>query len=741
MKKDKSKTPPLPTKAEILEFISSSPQLVGKREISRAFHLRGQGRLWLKDILKELAQDGQIERGARRHVHEKGKLPSILLCEATAEVTEHGEIVLVPLEDQKAQGRILLEDKRATSLNPGDHVLVKLNWIASEKFYAARLIRSIPRATRTIVGQVEKTPRGLFLIPADRRRQDVNFPLLSEIPVEPGDLVLAKLMRPHRSHLPAAHVHQVLGKHNDPHAISLIALYEFNIPHIFSSEVLKEAETVAKFPLEEHRVDLRDYPLVTIDGEDARDFDDAVWAEHTETGWHILVAIADVSYYVRPGSKLDQEAYLRGNSVYFPDRVVPMLPEALSNEMCSLKPDVDRACLAVHLWLDSKGRLKKYEFVRGLMRSRARLTYTQVQAAFDGNPDEATAHFLEATIKPLYGAYALLKAAREYRGTLDFEIPEQKVIIDDSGHISHILPRERYESHKLIEEFMILANVAAAQQLEQLRMPNLYRIHDAPTPEKLAALRETLQGLGIAFPKGQTVTPKTFQNLLNAVVDSPQAKMVNELTLRTQAKALYHPENIGHFGLSLTKYSHFTSPIRRYADLIVHRSLVKSLKFGPGGLEGHEDLYVIGDHISTTERQAAAAERASIERYITLFLKEHLGKVFRGHITGVANFGLFVSLDETGATGLIPIRTLPSDYYLYEEHQHRLVGRSTRFTFTLGDPLMVTLSEANPLTNTVTLELYQDKSASSSSKKAKAKQPLKKKPSRPRKSSRKVTKN
>ena len=466
-----------------------------------------------------------------------------------------------------------------------------------------------------------------------------------------------------------------------------------------------------------------------------------MWAELTADGWHLLVAIADVSYYVRPGSELDREAYHRGNSVYFPDRVVPMLPEALSNEMCSLKPNVERACLAVHMWLDAKGRLKKHEFVRGLMRSRARLTYNQVEEAYQGRPDATTKPLLKSVIEPLYGAYELLKMAREYRGTLDLDIPEQKVVIDETGHISHILPRERYDSHKLIEEFMILANVAAAQQLEQRQMPNLYRVHDAPSKERITAFRETLKGLGISFPKGQAVTPKMFQSLLTAVIDSPYAKMVNTLTLRTQAQALYQPENIGHFGLSLTKYSHFTSPIRRYADLIVHRSLVKALKFGPGGLQGHEDLYVIGEHISTTERKAAAAERASIERYITLFLKEHIGKVFEGHITGVSNFGLFVSLNETGATGLIPIRTLPSDYYLYEESQHRLLGRSTRLTFTLGDPIMVVLKEAVPLTNTVTLELYQDGPTPKSSQKSKSKQSFKKKSSKPPKSRKKVTKN
>lgn len=697
----------LPTPQEILEFIKSSSTKVGKRELVRAFHLKGQDRIWLKQLLRKMGEEGLIERGHRRKVHSSGQLPPVTLVTVSPELSEEGEVLLIPVESQGDIPPIFLTEKSAARAKPGERLLVRLKF-HKDGYYTAKILKKIALKSATLVGAVIKSRGKLYVQPCDRRRQEDISLLDPQTGIKEGDLVLAQLNN--SSRMKEAKVLKTFGTLDDPRVISLISIYQEGIPHEFSEEVLQEAEKVRTLSLK-GREDLRSIPFVTIDGEDARDFDDAVWAhEDPDKGWHIIVAIADVSHYVRPGSALDKEAYLRGNSVYFPDRVVPMLPETLSNDLCSLRPKEDKACFAVHLWLDKKGRLKHYEFVRGIMQSIARLTYSQVQLAIDGTPDEQTTPLLDSVIKPLYGAYALLKKAREYRGTLDLELPERQVIFDDTGHIADIHPRPRLDSHRLIEEFMILANVSAAQQLEALKAPCIYRVHDVPDPAKIFVFRELVEGLGFSFPKSQAITPKAFLHLLHAAHGTPHQALVSQLTLRTQAQALYHPQNIGHFGLSLKKYSHFTSPIRRYADIIVHRSLCAALKLGEGGLPKDANLSEIGEQVSLTERRAAAAERAALERYITLYLQDKVGQTFEGRISGVTSFGLFITLDHSGADGLIPMGSLPGDYYIHEEHKHRLIGRRTRRVFTLGDPVTVLLKEVDTLTNSITLSLVQETS-------------------------------
>ena len=463
------------------------------------------------------------------------------------------------------------------------------------------------------------------------------------------------------------------------------------------------------------RTDLRDVPLVTIDGPDARDFDDAVWAEadpdpKNPGGWHILVAIADVAWYVRPDSALDRAAYERGNSAYFPDRVVPMLPEALSNGWCSLKPNENRPCLAAELWIDADGNARRHRFSRGLMRSAARLTYEQAQAAHDGKPDDMTGPLVEPVIGPLYGAFTALLAVREGRGTLDLDLPDRQVVLDKSGAVAAIEPRARLDSHRLIEEFMIAANVAAAEQIEALRQPCMYRVHDQPDPVKIEALRQILDSLGLRLARGQVIRPHYLTRLLRQVKDVPARHMVNELILRAQSQAIYTPDNIGHFGLALTRYAHFTSPIRRYADLLVHRALIRGLKLGEGGLpdEAGPRFAEFGTHVSTTERRAAAAERDAVDRFTAAFLQDRVGAVFAAVIGGVTRFGLFVSLDETGADGLVPMSLLPDDYYDHVEAEHCLVGRRWGRTYRLGERVSARLLEAEPLTGGLVLELLDD---------------------------------
>ncbi len=479
-----------------------------------------------------------------------------------------------------------------------------------------------------------------------------------------------------------------------PGAISLISIASFDIPHVFPEAALAEA-AAAQPAHAAGRNDLRGLDLVTIDGSDARDFDDAVWAERdpdaeNPEGWHLVVAIADVAWYVAPGSALDREALERGNSVYFPDRVVPMLPEALSNGLCSLKPGEDRACLSAHLWIDHDGRKRRHAFERAIMRSAARLTYEETQAARDG---AGTPPVARERLDALYGAFAALDRARLARGALALDLIEYRVVLDATNTPVAVEPRKRLDSHKLIEEFMILANVAAAEELEARHRPNLYRVHDTPNPDRVDALREALADIevpGLAFAKGQVLRPELFNRVLTRVAGRPEAQVVNDLVLRSQAQAVYSPNNIGHFGLALARYAHFTSPIRRYADLLVHRALL-------GENLPASELDALGKHVSATERRATAAERAALERYRTRLLAGRIGEVFAGRVNGVARFGLFVTLAESGADGLLPVASLPPDFYRFDHRKMKLSGRHSRLSFGLGDALSVRLAEADPI--------------------------------------------
>jgi ribonuclease R len=570
--------------------------------------------------------------------------------------------------------------------------------------------------TTKIVGVVSKQGEGWRVESTNRRdRGEYTLYVKAREQLEEGQIVIAEKVKGKSRFAREAKLVEVVGDMDAVNAVSLIAIVTHDIPNEFDPAAVAEAEAVKPVTLA-NRTDLRDIPLVTIDGPDARDFDDAVFAEpHTSEGggdgWHLIVAIADVSHYVKPGSALDKTAYDRGNSTYFPDRVVPMLPEALSNELCSLKPHVDRACMAAHLWLDKNGDLAKWEFVRGVMRSHARLTYEQAQAAMDGNPDATTLPLIDKVLKPLYGAYRSLLDARGKRGTLELDLPERKVEIEN-GRVKTIKVRERLDSHKLIEEFMITANVAAAAQLEGKGGVCLYRIHDKPTEIKLDALRDFLDTLGISLVPERQLHPRFLTQILENAAGTPHAQVVNEMMLRSQSQAVYSPENIGHFGLALAKYAHFTSPIRRYADLVVHRGLIRACKLGDDGLTENEieKLQDIADHISTTERRSSQAERDATDRFITLFMADKVGAEFDARISGVARFGLFARLLETGADGIIPIHTLPEDYYFHDEKAQALVGKRTKKTYQLAQPIRVRLAQADRITGSMSLVLVEEES-------------------------------
>ncbi len=626
--------------------------------------------------------------------------------------TDHdGDPVGRPMSWTKDDGRppmirMMAERPGIPALAPGDRVLAKLRPTGPNQ-YQGRTIQRLAEGPSRILGVFRPGHPDGRLIPTDRRaKAEWTIARGDEAGAEAGEIVLAEPRAHHRLGLKPARVIERLGRLGDAASISLIAIHTHDIPVTFPPEAVAEAER-ARAVRATKREDLRDTPLITIDGADARDFDDAVFAEPDGSGFRLIVAIADVAWYVRPASALDQAARQRGNSVYFPDRVVPMLPEALSNGWCSLRPDEDRGCLFVEMRVDRAGRKQSHRFGRGLMRSAARLTYEEVQTAVD------TGGKLPIDPRPLYDAFAALLGARIARGTLDLDLPERKVAIGDDGKVASVSPRPRLDSHRLIEEFMVMANVAAAEELERLRQPCVYRIHAPPTDEKLAALRAFLNGIGISLPPGGQIHPRDLDRVLRKAADTPDALVVNEVMLRSQSQAAYSPDNIGHFGLALSRYAHFTSPIRRYSDLLVHRALITGLKLGLGGLTDGEAARFedAATHITGTERRAALAERDATDRYLAAFMADKIGTRFTARISGVTRFGLFVTVPDSGATGIVPMNALPDDYWHHDEMEQTLSGRHSRRVFRLSQDVDVRLAEANPVTGGLVFRFQGDETS------------------------------
>ncbi len=717
MPADNPKKPaPFPSRDQIGEFIRASDRRVGKREIARAFHLNAEQKVLLKTVLKELEDDGAVNRGRKRQYGRATTLPSVAVIEISGTDTD-GELVARPANwpDDVPMPVISMAPDRGSraAVAIGDRVLARLKRVGGNA-YVGQIMRRLTAPAGRALGIYEVSEDQGRIRPINRRaKQEFVVAAADTMGATPGELVWAEVRPGRPLGLQAARVVERLGNGRGPRSITLITLHDHEIPTRFSGPALRQADAAGPAPLE-GRDDLRSLPLVTIDGAEARDFDDAVWAEADSDpgntgGWRVIVAIADVAWYVRSGDALDRDAYERGNSVYFPDRAVHMLPEALAGGWCSLLPGEDRPCMAAHLWLGADGTLLRHRFVRGMMRSAARLTYAQLQEARNGNPDDATGPLMGTVIEPLYGAYQALARAREARGVLELDLPERRVVIGDDGSVVRVETRERFESHKLIEEFMICANVAAAETLERRHSPCVYRVHDQPTPEKLESLREFLETLDLKLARGQVLRPKDFNRILARVASTPEASMVNEVVLRSQAQAVYDPANIGHFGLALRRYCHFTSPIRRYADLLVHRALIAALDLGGGGGSRIEksELADISEHISATERRAAAAERDAVDRFTAGYLAERIGSIFSGRVNGVTRFGLFVTLEESGGDGLVPMRSLPDDYYVHDEKHHRLVGRHSGLEYRLGQIVDARLVEANPVTGGLILELAE----------------------------------
>lgn len=707
-----------PDSQKILRLLEKFGVAMTQRELIDAFDIRGEGaRIAFKSLLKSMVADGLIESAGGKTFKIAQSLPPVCALMIT-DIDIDGDMFGQPLEwDLDTQGHpprieIMPQKSGHPALMVGDKAMVRVQKIAGN-LYTATILKKIDTASARVVGFIQKNKNGYILSPIDRRaKHDYDIPENHLNGACNGQIVVAEI-QPVRG-VPLrkkVKIIEIVGQANDPKAISLMALYEANLRPFFPENVIDET-TDMDVPQLGKRTDLRDYPLVTIDGADARDFDDAVFAEpdpdpKNPNGYHLIVAIADVAHYVRAGSVLDKEAYLRGNSTYFPDRVLPMLPEKLSNDVCSLRPNEPRATLAVHMWIDDAGKLLRYKFVRGLMLSRARLTYEQVQRAREGAPDDTTQPLMDHVITPLYNAWKILDQARIKRGALDLDLPERKIIVNDQGEMTGVAVRERLDSHKLIEEFMILANVAAAEALEAKTTPCIYRIHDRPTGEKLLSANSFLDAFGLSLPKGGVAGAHQLNHLLEKAKKLPMGFLVSEIILRSQAQAVYDPENIGHFGLALTRYAHFTSPIRRYADLMVHRGLIRAYHLGDGGLTDHEMVKMaeIAEHISATERTSAEAERNAVDRFTAAYLRDKISMEFEGRISGVTRFGLFIKLNTIGADGLVPIRSLPNDYYVHEESQHALIGTRTGRIFRLGAPVLIRVLEADPMTGSSIFEL------------------------------------
>ena len=699
----------------------SSPRVpgkAGKREIARAFGLTGGDKIALKRILREMADDGLIE-GRRGRLRRPGDLPSVTVLQVEG-IDDQGDPIAVPVEWDDEWGTapriIIATAKKAHSRDMppgiGDRVLARLTPDAETGGFTGKVIKLLERKPKATLGIFRHRDGEARVVPIDRRGTELTVSADAANGARDGELVSVETTKSGRYGLTSARVIDRVGDVSSEKAISLIALEEHGIPYVFPRAVLAAAEAAEPASMA-HREDWRELPLVTIDPPDARDHDDAVYAEAdpaTRGGLIVTVAIADVANYVRPGSELDREAEKRGNSVYFPGRVVPMLPERISNDLCSLIEGADRPAMAVRMRFNAEGRKSGHSFHRVMMRSAAKLSYEQAQAAIDGRADARTQPLLGSVLRPLWAAYRVLARARDAREPLGIDLPERKVILAADGSVDRIVVPPRLDAHRLIEEFMIQANVAAAETLEAKKAPLVYRIHDEPSYEKLEALQDFLGSLDMSFPKAGNLRPSQFNRVLARVADTPNAILVNEVILRSQSQAEYAIENIGHFGLNLRRYAHFTSPIRRYADLLVHRALIAALKLGPGGMRPQDEAKLdrVAGEISTAERRAMAAERDTVDRLIASWLTERVGSTFEGRIRGVTRAGLFVELADSGADGFVPISTIGADFYEFQETHHRLVGRTTGETFRLGDAVEVRLVEALPYAGSLRLELLRE---------------------------------
>ncbi|WP_336279244.1 ribonuclease R [Bartonella sp. CB175] len=709
----------LPDKAEILAFINDNPDRSNKREIAKAFNLKSNSRIWLKDILRNLKNDGLIPKKRKKTIT-KEKLPPVALVKISGR-DKDGSLIAQPLEwktEPKPKIEILPFSRgKEIKIGVGDHILAKIirNKSPQDALYTGQIIRKIDVPPKNTIGVVKKLENGQWrLEPIERKINELIIDTPLEFDIKSGDLVEVEIKKNTGYKPSSAKIKNVLGHIDNEKTLSLIALLSKGIPYVFPEDVLEQVKNTKPANID-NREDWRQLPLVTIDPPEAKDHDDAVYATRDEDpansgGWIVIVAIADVSYYVKTGSPLDKEAFKRGNSVYFPDYVVPMLPERISNNLCSMREGKDRPALAVRMIFDANGNKQKHSFHRVMVHVVAKLSYQEVQSAIDGNINEKMAPLLKTVLQPLWGAYFTLKPARNRRQPLELEIAEKKIILDKNGCIKDVVIEAHLEAHRLIEEFMIQANIAASETLKEHHQPLIYRVHDQPSLAKQEILRTFLKSLGISLSRGIKLTSAHLNSILAKVTNTQQQELVNQVILRSQSQAEYNPKNIGHFGLNLRNYTHFTSPIRRYADLIIHRALIKALKLGNDQLidAQEQNLVEISKQISLYERRAMIAERETIDRIVAQYLMNKIGYTFTGRISGVTKAGLFISLDKLGADGFVPISKLKNDYYYYDEAQHTLIGNRSHKGYQLSDAVEIKLIKAQSFSGSLCFEILTE---------------------------------
>jgi len=709
-----------PSRDDILKFVAEQTGKVGKREIARAFRLNGSDRIALKRLLREMAAEGLLEGARKSRIRVQGDLPNVCVIRVTGRDAENhlvahaireGDVIdapdapLITIVEPGGRGRV---NRSAQLVSPGDTALARLTHIHKNQ-YEARIIRKLGGAQPPIIGVIRLRSDGAWVVPVNRQERYEYRAREGADDLEEDTLVKAEKTSAARNANATVKIVEAFGSAASPHAFSLIAIAEQNLPIDFPEAAIVEANETKPLAIDTDaidisaRTDLRDIAFVTIDPADARDHDDAVYAEpdtdpDNAGGYIVWVAIADVAAYVTPDSAMDKEARKRGNSVYMPDRVVPMLPERLSNDLCSLREQEDRPCMAVRMQIDAQGKKRTHKFVRGLMRSAAKLSYQEAQGIFEAQPGAGSME-LDRILGPLWQAYLLMAQARDARAPLIIDKPERRIDMNEQGAITRIYIPARLEAHRLIEEIMIAANVCAAQTLEKAQVPLLFRVHDTPAPESLTALADFIRPLGARLDLGQPVVPALFNRIMVKARESEHYPTISEAILRTQSQAVYAPENIGHFGLNLAGYAHFTSPIRRYADLIVHRALIRALKLGDDGLTDAEieKLPAIAEAVSTAERRAMIAERTATDRYLSAFMSDQIGECFKGQISGVSRAGLFIKLDDTGADGLVPISRLGPERFFVDHDKLSLIGGTTGTIFRIGQLVEIRLMEATPL--------------------------------------------
>lgn len=701
---------PIPSREFILEILKQNNRPLTRRSIGHLLGLSGEEQTEaLRRRLRAMERDGQLLRNRKNAYGVVSKMNMV-----TGRIMGHQDGFGFVIPDEGGDD-LFLNQREMQMVLHGDRVVARVTGVDRRGRKEGAIVEVIKRANERLVGRLFSDAGIYYLIPNNRRvSQDILIPPENLMDAEIGQIIEIEITdQPNKHRSPLGRVVSVLGDHMAPGMEIDIALRDFELPHIWSDAALTEAETFGdSIPSSaiDNRLDVRHLPFVTIDGEDARDFDDAVYAEALPSGgWKLWVAIADVSFYVTPESPLDRAAQERGTSVYFPSQVIPMLPEALSNGLCSLNPDVDRLCMLCEMVIDEAGSLQSYQFHQGVMNSKARLTYNKVAAMLVDRDDALRADYdaLIPHLDTLFYVYQAMLTARQQRGAIDFEMTETQFIFDDQRKIKSIEPRERNDAHRLIEEFMVAANVAAAQFLLTHELPALFRVHETPSEEKLAGLREFLAELGLQLGGGHEPSPSDYAQLLRSAQQRDDAHLLQTVMLKSMKQAVYSPDNVGHFGLSLECYAHFTSPIRRYPDLLVHRAIChilqqKKVNKWP---YSHEDMVQLGDHCSMASRRADEATRDVSDWLKCEFMQDHVGQNYDGVVSGVTGFGLFVELNDIYIEGLIHITALKNDYYSFDATGHRLMGERTRTVYRLGDQVHVKVVRVDLDEKKIDLEL------------------------------------